>query len=106
MVLFLAAIDQNEFGLLRGELSAPVENGDTASATLAINTIPDQSPVPIRFKREDGQWKIDAIGSNESLLQGLQPTKLESEDFNVAAVSATPELNAAAIPPDPVPGDD
>ncbi|MBL8812812.1 MAG: serine/threonine protein kinase [Planctomycetaceae bacterium] len=105
MVLFLAAIDQNEFGLLRGELSALIEDGDSASATLVINNIPDQSPVPIRFKREGGQWKIDAIGSNESLLQGLQPTKLESEDSNMASVTGTPELNAAAIPPDPVPDD-
>lgn len=105
MVLFLAAIEPNEFGLLRGELSAPIEDGDSASATLAINTIPDQPPVPIRFKREDGQWKIDAIGPNESLLQGLQRTKVGSEDSNVAAVSATPELSAAAIPPDPVAGD-
>jgi len=64
--------------LLRGEVSSYSETGDTATATL---TIPNEPPVPIRFKRENGQWKIDAVGSNERLIERVKPLaeKLEKE---------------------------
>ena len=73
--LTLAATDDDEFEfeLASGEVSSYTETGDTASATL---TIPNKPPVPIRFKRENGQWKIDAIGSNERLLERLKQTKI------------------------------
>ena len=65
--------DQYAFDLIGGEVSSYTETGDTASVTL---TIPNKPPVPVRFKRENGQWKIDAIGFNERLLERLKLTTI------------------------------
>ncbi len=42
--------------------------------------------MPIRFKRENGQWKIDAIGSNERLLERLKQTKIWKQHAQIEAV--------------------
>jgi hypothetical protein len=42
--------------------------------------------VPIRFKRENGQWKIDAIGSNERLLERLKQTHVWKQHAEIEAV--------------------
>ncbi len=73
----------SDFAALYGEVSSYTETGDTASATL---TIPNKPPVPIRFKRENGQWKIDAIGSNERLLERLKQTKIWKQHAEIEAV--------------------
>ena len=75
--------DDLAFELKDGEVASYTETGDTASATL---TIPNKPPVPIRFKREDGQWKIDAIGSNERLLERLKQTKIWKQHAEIEAV--------------------
>jgi tRNA A-37 threonylcarbamoyl transferase component Bud32 len=75
--------DEFEFELEKGEVSSYTETGDTASATL---TIPNKPPVPIRFKRVNGQWKIDAIGSNERLLERLKQTKIWKQHAEIEAV--------------------
>jgi hypothetical protein len=74
---------EHAFDLIHGEVSSYSETGDTASATL---TIPNKPPVPIRFKRENGQWKIDAIGSNERLLERLKQTKTWKQHAEIEAV--------------------
>ena len=68
---------------MKGEVSSYTEIGDTASATL---TIPNKPPVPIRFKRENGQWKIDAISSNERLLESLKQTRIWNQHAEIEAV--------------------
>lgn len=73
----------SDFAALHGEVSSYTETGDTASATL---TIPNKPPVPIRFQRENGQWKIDAIGSNERLLERLKQTKIWKQHAEIEAV--------------------
>ncbi len=75
--------DDCDFELAHGEVTSYTETGDTASATL---TIPNKPPVPIRFKRENGQWKIDAIGSNERLLERLKQTKIWKQHAEIEAV--------------------
>ena len=81
MVLVMMATGDPELQpeLLRGEVSSYSETGDTASATL---TVPNEPAIPIRFRREDGRWKIDAIGSHERLLERVRQIaqeKAESE---------------------------
>jgi serine/threonine protein kinase len=71
------------FAALHGEVSSYTETGGTASATL---TIPNKPPVPVRFKCENGQWKIDAIGSNERLLERLKQTKIWKQHAEIEAV--------------------
>jgi len=95
----------SDFAALHGEVSSYTETGDTASATL---TIPDPDKqisgvhfksfneidyvdsasltIPIRFKRENGQWKIDAIGSNERLLDRLKQTIAWKQHAEIEAV--------------------
>ncbi len=75
--------EEFELEFLDGEVSSYTETGGTASATL---TIPNKPPVPIRFKRENGQWKIDAIGSNERLLERLKQTKIWKQHTEIEAV--------------------
>jgi len=75
--------EQYAFDLIHGEVSSYTETGDKASATL---TIPNKPPVPIRFKRENGQWKIDAIGSNERLLERLKQTHVSKQHAEIEAV--------------------
>ncbi len=74
---------EHAFDLIHGEVSSYTETGDTASATL---TIPNKPPVPIRFQRENGQWKIDAIGSNERLLERLKQTHVSKQHAEIEAV--------------------
>jgi serine/threonine protein kinase len=88
-----------EFELASGEVSSYTESGDTASATL---TIPDKPPVPIRFKRENDQWKIDAIGSNERLLERLRQTKAWKHVESVTSESSTPSSPPQEPSPLPV----
>ena len=71
------------FELADGEVSSYTETSDTASATL---TIPNKPPVPIRFRRENGQWKIDAIGSSARLLERLKQTKIWKQYAEIEAV--------------------
>jgi hypothetical protein len=93
-----------EFDLVNGELSSYTKADDTASATLTIprrklpvtflgkspieldDTFWADGPIPIRFKRENGQWKIDAIGSNERLLERLKHTKIWKQHAEIEAV--------------------
>ncbi len=102
-----------EIELLNAEVSSYTEAGDTASATLTIprrklpvtflgkspieldDTFWADGPIPIRFKRENGQWKIDAIGSNERLLERLKLTTIwkqhsESATTEPSTPSSTP----------------
>jgi hypothetical protein len=84
-LLIKAALNDQQyaFDLIHGEVSSYTETGDTASATL---TIPNKPPVPIRFQRENGQWRIDAIGSNERLLERLKQTKIWKQHAEIEAV--------------------
>ena len=104
--LSIAVIGQEvfEFDLVNGELSSYTKADDTASAMLNIpgwqlpvtirgkspteldETFQATGPIPIRFKRENGQWKIDAIGSNERLLERLKQTKTWKQHAEIEAV--------------------
>jgi len=101
-LLIKAAMHDPEHGfdLIHGEVSSYTETGDAASATL---TIPNKPPVPIRFKRENDHWKIDAIGSNERLLERLKQTKAwkqaESATLENTTPSSTPH-DASPLPPE------
>jgi hypothetical protein len=98
--LLIKAVQHDEqyaFDLIGGEVSSYIETGDKASATL---TIPNKPPVPIRFKRENGQWKIDAIGSNERLLERLKFTTIRKQHSE----SATTEPSTpSSLPPETLP---
>ncbi len=98
-LLMKAAVndEQYAFELIHGDVSSYTETGDTASATL---TIPNKPPVPIRFKRENGQWKIDAIGSNERLLERLKQTKIWKQHSESGTAEPTTPSSA---PPETLP---
>lgn len=83
MVLVLMATGDPELQpeLFRGEVTSYSETGDTASAQL---TVPNQPAIPIRFRREDGRWKIDAIGSNERLIEKVRQIAQEKAESGKA----------------------
>lgn len=86
-------------GLRLSEVSSYSETGDVASAILSI---PDQPPVPVRFRRESGIWKIDSIGSNERFLESLKQMTLLNDGSRLA--SATEVMPSAPTSETAVPG--